>query len=109
LLGVVLGLLAVHFELFAQHLVARSLPRLRQQDQRRGVRSLGREGQVEEDERVRVPVRHERDRVERDPGDDDERLPDDVSRRSEEARGSFCSTTEGILTEGAVLGHQSRE
>src|SRR5437667_201149 len=88
---------------------ARSLARLRQQDKRRRVGGLRRKGEVEEDERVRIPVRHDRDGVERDPGDDDERLPDNVSRRSEEARRAFCPPTEGICTEGAVVGqdHES--
>ena len=36
--------------------VALVLPVLREQDQRGGVRGLGGEGQVEQDERVRVPV-----------------------------------------------------
>jgi len=67
-------------------LVAVGLTRLREQDQRRRVRGLRREDEVQEDERFRVPVVDERDRVERDPQRDDDRLADDVARRPEEAR-----------------------
>ena len=51
----------------AVHLVAVGLARLREQDQRRGVGGLRREDEVEQDERVRVPVVDQRHRVEDDP------------------------------------------
>ena len=57
---------------------------LGQQDQRGGVRGLGREGEVEQDERVRVEAQRDRGDVEHDPDDDEDRLPDDVARGPEE-------------------------
>ena len=54
-LGVGLGALGPRPVLLEGDAVAVVLPVLRQQDQRRGVRGLGRERQVEQDERVRVP------------------------------------------------------
>jgi hypothetical protein len=65
-------------------LVAVGLPRLREQDQRRGVGGLGREREVQQDERVRVPAQRDRGRVDRDPRDDEDGLPEDVVRRPEE-------------------------
>ena len=53
--------------MLAVQLVAVGLTRLREQDQRRGVRGLRREDQIQQDERVRGPSGDERDRVERDP------------------------------------------
>jgi hypothetical protein len=43
------------------------------------------------------------ERVERDPDDDRERLPDDVLRRAEEARRALRPPAERVLTEGAVV------
>ena len=77
-LGDALGLgLAVGLQGFVAHLVAVGLTCLSQQDQRRGVGGLQREGEVQRDERVLVPGDRVGDgqRVEQDPEDDDARLP----------------------------------
>src|SRR5919197_5851891 len=66
--------------------VAVGLTRLCEQDQRRCIGSLRREGQIKEDEWVAVEAKRDCDRVERDPRNDDDRLTQDVLRRSEEAR-----------------------
>jgi hypothetical protein len=60
-------------------LVAVSLPRLRQQDQRRGVSRLQAEGQVQENEWVRIEVR-DPDQIDHHPAGDDPRLDDQVRR-----------------------------
>src|SRR5207247_4528306 len=49
-------LLAVLLPLLGRDLVAIRLPRLREQDQRRGIGGLRREREVEEDEGIGVPV-----------------------------------------------------
>ena len=75
------------------HAVTLRLAVLREEDQRRGIRGLGREREVEEDERVGVPptvadvadVEAPRE-VEADPHDDDERLHHEEARGAEEAR-----------------------
>jgi hypothetical protein len=85
-------------------LVAVGLARRREQDQRRRVGGLQREGQVEEDERVRVPLQAEPDRVQDDPDNDDDRLADDVLRRPEKPRRILGVLAEGVLSEGAVVG-----
>ena len=64
--------------------VAVVLPVLGQQDQRSGVRGLGGEGQVEQDERIRIPVPDETDGVERDPDDDEDGLPGQEAAGTEE-------------------------
>ena len=67
--GVAGDLLTMRLDHLGGRLVAIRLPGLREQDQRCGVGGLGREGEVEQDERVRIPVADQRDRVERDPDD----------------------------------------
>ena len=96
-LGQLLAVLSVRL---GEHLVALGLPGLREQDQRRGVGGLGREREVEEDERVRVEVDEDRVGVERDPGDDDEGLGEDVLRRAEEARQPLGVLAEPVVAEG---------
>ena len=93
---------------FTHGLVPLGLARLGQQDQRRRIGRLGREGEIQKDERIRVPVLDQRNRVECDPEDDGDRLSDDVLRRPEEARSLLCRTAERILTEGAVVGYGYR-
>ena len=66
-------------------LVAIGLPRLRQQDQRCGVRGLQAEREIQEDERVEVEV-DQPDHVRQDPHADEDRLPDEEGRRPEETR-----------------------
>src|SRR5207245_5168286 len=85
------------------------LPSLREEDQRRRVGGLRGEGEIQQDEWIRIPVGADRDGVERDPDDHDDRLPDDVLRRAEEASRLLSRTAKRILTEGAVLllGHAS--
>src|SRR5580704_1434478 len=62
------------------------LPVLREQDQRRRVRGLGGEGEVEQDERIRVPVVEGGDRVEDDPADHQQRLAEQEPAGAEEPR-----------------------
>ena len=57
---------------------------LRQQDQRRGVRGLGREREVQQDERVGIPAVGERDPVQDDPDEDEDRLRGEVAAGAEE-------------------------
>jgi hypothetical protein len=85
-------------------LVAVGLARRREQDQRRRVGGLEREGEVEEDERVRIPLQADPDRVQDDPDDDDDRLADDVLGGAEEARRVLGVPAERVLSEGAVVG-----
>src|SRR6185295_16912604 len=85
-----------------EYLVALGLARLRQEDQRRRVRRLGREREVEEDERVRVEVDEDRIAVERDPGDDDDGLAEDVARSAEGTRQPLRPPAEPVVTEGGV-------
>src|SRR5919198_2742858 len=84
-------------------LVTVGLAGLSEQDQRRRVRSLRREGEVQQDERVWVPVRDDRDRIERDPHGDDDRLAGDVLRRAEEPRGPLGAPPEGVVPECPVM------
>jgi len=90
------------------HLVALGLTRLRQQDQRRGVCGLGGEREIEQDERIGVPVLDDRDRVEHDPEHDHDRLADDVLRRPEEARRVLRRPTERVGPERPVVLHVIR-
>jgi hypothetical protein len=48
-------------------------------------------------------LKADRNRVQRDPRDDDERLPEDVLRRPEEAGRALGSAPECIWAEGAVV------
>src|SRR5690349_24648490 len=85
------------------HLVPLGLTRLREEDQRRGVRGLRREREVEEDERVLVEVDEDLEPVEGDPRDDDDRLRDDVLRGSEEPRDPLGSAAERVRTERRLV------
>src|SRR5262249_37824659 len=85
------------------HLVPLGLARLSEEDQRRGIRSLGGERKVQEDERVRIPMPHDGDGVDDDPDDNDDRLADDVLRRAEEPRYPLRDTSERVLTEGTMM------
>ena len=64
--------------------VAVVLPVLGEQDERRGVGGLGREGQVEQDERVWIPVVYQAHRVEGDPRGHEDRLPEQETSGTEE-------------------------
>lgn len=57
----------------------------RHQDQRRGVRRLKAECEIQQDERVRVPVSKEGEQIKCDPHDDDHRLDHDERPRSHRA------------------------
>jgi len=81
------------------------LPVLGEQDQRRGVGRLGREGQVEQDERVRIPVLGRADGVEDDPGDHQYRLADYESPGAEEPRHPLREPPERV---GVVSGTHLR-
>ena len=92
-------LLAVERVCYGARLVPIGLPGLGEQDQRRRVRRLCREGKVEQDERLGVPAQPGSDRVQRDPDNDDERLADKELRRAEEACEGLGSPTEGVAAE----------
>ena len=84
-LGVGLRPLGAAAVLVQRHPVAVVLPVLRQQDQRGGVGGLGGEGQVEQDERVGVPlVRAHEHEVEGDPHDHEHGLDRQVAAGAEE-------------------------
>ncbi len=84
-------------------LVAVGLPCLGEQDERSRVGGLQGEGEVEEDERVGIPVLDDRDGVEDDPDDDGDGLTDDVLGRAEESRCAFCVAAEGVAAERAGM------
>ena len=69
---------------FRMRLVAVGLSRLGEQDERCRVGGLRAEREVQQDERIGVEGRPGR-RVDVDPDDDDQRLPDQEARRPEEA------------------------
>jgi hypothetical protein len=97
------NLLAVLLDRLGVGLVAVGLAGLREQDQRCRVRRLGREEQVEEDERIGVPAQRDDGRVQRDPGTDDERLADEELRRAEEAGDALGDAAEPVSAEGSVM------
>jgi hypothetical protein len=84
-------------------LVAIGLTGRREQDQRGGVRGLRREGEVQQDEGVRVPAQAQGDDVEGNPDCDEQRLADDELRGPEEAREPLGELAEAICAEWAVL------
>jgi len=69
---------------------------LRQQDQRGGVGGLGGEGQVEQDERVRIPPQRDDDDVDEDPDGDDDGLDDEEPGGAEVAGDGLAELTEGV-------------
>src|SRR5699024_1604005 len=83
--------------------VAVLLPVLRQQNQRRGVRGLRGERQVQQDERVRVPVPPHAADVQRNPDDDDDRLVRQVLAGAEEAGDALRHLTDAVAVEVDVL------
>lgn len=64
-------------------LVAVGLPRLRQQDERRGVSGLETEGKVEQNERIEIKL-NETCHIQPDPNDDDDALHNEKDGRPEE-------------------------
>src|ERR1051326_7108175 len=84
-------------------LVPVRLARLREQDQRRGIGGLRREREIQEDERVRIPAERDSCGVDRDPHGHEDRLAEDVLRRSEEPRGLLGAAAERVLSERAVV------
>src|SRR5207344_3557225 len=69
---------------------------LGQQDQRGGVGGLGGEGQVQQDERVRVPTQGDDDDVDEDPDGDDDGLDDEEAGRAEVAGDGLAELAEGV-------------
>src|SRR5579883_557053 len=69
----------------AERLVARRLPRLREQNQRRCIGGLQAERQIQQDEWIRVEVDKQLETVEHDPERDNDRLTNQVLRGAEEA------------------------
>ena len=101
-----LALLADQVQLFAmlrvgeaRHLVAVGLTGLRQQDQRRGIGGLGREGEIEQNEGIDVELGPARG-VDPDPQRDDEGLRDKEGRRAEEAREILRFLPEPVISKG---------
>ena len=95
-------MIAVLLRHLCRGLVPRRLAPLGEQDQGCGICGLRGEGEVQENEWIRIRVGNDRDRVEDDPKHDDDGLADDVLRRSEEAGGALGPLTESVLPEGAV-------
>jgi AcrR family transcriptional regulator len=86
------------------------LPVLGQQDERRGVGGLGREGQVEQDERVRVPVLDQADGVEDDPEGHHHRLPEQEAPGAQEPRDRLGEPAEYVgVVAGAHSGGAARD
>ena len=85
--------LAVALDLGA---VAVGLAVLREQDQRRRVRGLRREREVQQDERIRVPAQRPGAGVERDPQEDEDRLRGEVAAGAEEPREPLREARERI-------------
>src|SRR6202034_23223 len=83
----------------ARHLVAVGLPGLRQQNQWRGIGGLGREGEVEQNERIDVEL-GPAGGVDPDPYCDDDRLRDQELRRAEEAGEILRFSPEPVVSEG---------
>ena len=83
----------------ARHLVPVGLTGLRQQDQGRGIGGLGREGEVEQNERIDVEL-GPAGGVDPDPQRDDERLRDQELRRAEETRKILRFSPEPVVSEG---------
>jgi hypothetical protein len=83
----------------ARHLVPVGLTGLRQQDQGRGIGRLGREGEVEQNERIKVEL-GPAGGIDPDPQRDDQRLGDQEGRRPEEAREIFRFSPEPVVSEG---------
>ena len=69
---------------------------LGQQDQRGGVGGLGGEGQVQQDERVRVPPQGDDDDVDEDPDGDDDGLDDEEAGGAEVAGDGLAELAEGV-------------
>jgi hypothetical protein len=67
-------------------LVTVGLAVLGEQDQRRGVGGLGGEAQVEQDERIGIPVTNDPDDIEGDPDEHRQRLADQVAPGAQKAR-----------------------
>src|SRR4051794_31255341 len=85
-------------------LVAVRLTGLREENQRSGVGGLRGEGEVQQDERVRVErLEQELAGVQRDPERDEDRLADDEPGRAEEARETLGGPPEGIAAKGASV------
>ena len=82
----------------ARHLVAVGLTGLRQQNQRRGIGGLGREGEVEQNERIDVEL-GPAGGVDPDPQRDDKRLRDQECRRAEEAGEILRFSPEPVVSE----------
>ena len=72
------------------------LPVLREQDQRRRVRGLRGESQIEQDERIRVPVVDAGESVENDPADYEYCLAEQEPAGAEEPRDRLRKPAEGV-------------
>ena len=83
------------------HLVAVGLAGLGKQDERSGICGLKAEREIEQDERVDVEM-HVPHRVDSDPRDDDNGLPDQEARRAEVAGEGFRGLPEPARSKGAV-------
>jgi len=84
-------------------LVPFGLARGGEQDQWSGLGGLGGERQIEQDERVWVPLKPEGDRVRADPQNDQNGLPDDEPRGAKEAREALSSYAEAIVAGRSMM------
>jgi hypothetical protein len=88
----------------AQSFVPVCLAGLGKEDQRSRVRSLKRESEIQEDERIRVPPKRYGCDVDDDPQANQHRLSDQESRRAKESGEGLGSTPEIVGAEGPVQG-----
>ena len=85
--------------------VALGLARLGQQNQGGRIGRLSREGQIEEDEGVGVPLEDEDpEGVEGDPGDHDQGLDDDEGGGAEDPGEALGRLPEAVRAEGTLIG-----
>ena len=77
------------------------LSRLREENERSGVRGLRAEGEVKEDEGIEIKV-SDASRIQADPGEDDAGLPDEEERGPEKAREGFGFEREPVVPESGA-------
>lgn len=95
-LGVGLGLCGPPTILFEHRAVTLFLMVLGEQNQRCGVRGLRGEGQIEQDEGVRIPAQADRKQVQHDPCQYEQRLHQQVTAGSEKPCDGFGCPADGL-------------
>ena len=97
------GLVRLRSRVLERQAVFLRLAVARQKQHGPGVCGLRREDEIEHDERSGVPAVRPGDRVEDDPHEDNDRLADDVARRSEKARSLLREATERVVAKRTVM------